>query len=356
MKREAFVEHIHVASDAAAPVVSLESVEVRAGVGLLGDRYAERRGHYSYDDRISRDLTLVAAESLEAIQAAHGIELGPGETRRNLTTRGIHLNGLVGRRFYVGDVLCVGTGPCKPCQYLADLTGKPLLRPLVDHGGLRADLLSDGVIAVGDPISVAPSAEIVLGTMNVEKARQFEIALRGLDVTVRRLEEVAPDAPAVPEPLADPVANARRKSQAYGQLLGAPILALDFALFFDELDDEQQPGGYVRRFDRRREGADDEAVLRHYIALIARHGGALRGRWEVAIAFASANILLEASISVRRTFVATPSRRRVAGYPLASLQIDARGRYISELDPDALSYAEVAKSLRRLVARGVSSR
>jgi MOSC domain-containing protein YiiM len=95
-------------------------------------------------------MTLIEAEALEALAREHGIELSAGETRRNLTTRGISLNDLVGRRFWVGHVLCQGTRLCEPCQYLADLTRKPLLRPLVHRGGLRADILRGGVIHTGD--------------------------------------------------------------------------------------------------------------------------------------------------------------------------------------------------------------
>jgi MOSC domain-containing protein YiiM len=148
------VEAIHVASTAAAPTYAVDSVRAVPGVGLEGDRYAAGLGHYQ-DDRVSRDVTLIEAEVIEELAHEHGIELAAGETRRNLTTRGIELNDLVGRRFWVGEVLCEGTRLCEPCQYLADLTGKPVLRTLVHRGGLRADIVRGGVIARGDPVRVA---------------------------------------------------------------------------------------------------------------------------------------------------------------------------------------------------------
>jgi len=148
------VEAIHIATAAGAPVRAVDGVRAIDGVGLEADRYADGRGHYQ-DDRVSRDLTLIEAEALEALAREHGIELAVGETRRNLTTRGISLNDLVGRRFWVGDVLCQGTRLCEPCQYLADLTGKPLLRPLVHRGGLRADILRGGVIRQGNRVRPA---------------------------------------------------------------------------------------------------------------------------------------------------------------------------------------------------------
>jgi MOSC domain-containing protein YiiM len=148
------IEAIHIAPAAAAPVRPVDEIRAIAGVGLEGDRYADGRGHYRHG-RVSRDLTLIEAEAVEALAREHGIALAPGETRRNLITRGVGLNELVGRRFWVGEVLCLGTRLCEPCQYLADLTGKPLLRPLVHRGGLRADIVRGGVIRVGDYVRPA---------------------------------------------------------------------------------------------------------------------------------------------------------------------------------------------------------
>jgi MOSC domain-containing protein YiiM len=148
------VEGIHVASGAGEPVRALESVRAIAGVGLEGDRYAVGLGHYQ-DSRVSRALTLIEAEAIEALAREHGIHLAAGGTRRNLTTRGIALNELLGRRFWIGEILCEGTWLCEPCRYLADLTAEPLLRPLVHRGGLRADILRGGVIRRGDQVRVA---------------------------------------------------------------------------------------------------------------------------------------------------------------------------------------------------------
>jgi MOSC domain-containing protein YiiM len=152
-KRAGVVEAIHIAADAAAPVRRLESVRAVAALGLEGDRYAAGRGHYSPDHRVSRDLTLIEAEAIERLANEHAIELRPGEARRNITTRGVVLDELLGRRFWVGGALCLGTRLCEPCQYLNDLTGKPLLRLLVHRGGLRADILQSGSIGQGDSVS-----------------------------------------------------------------------------------------------------------------------------------------------------------------------------------------------------------
>src|SRR6187431_2646233 len=123
------VEAIHIAPAGEAPMVAVERVRAIEGVGLEGDRYATRTGTWSPDPRVDRDITLIEAEVVEDLAATDGIHLEPGETRRNVTTRGIRLNDLVGRRFRVGGVVCEGTRLCEPCQHLTDQLGKPILRP-----------------------------------------------------------------------------------------------------------------------------------------------------------------------------------------------------------------------------------
>jgi MOSC domain-containing protein YiiM len=144
------VEHIHIADETGGPVRPLPSVEAVAGLGLTGDRNHRLDG----ENKPGRDLTLIEAENVEYLAREHGIELAPGESRRNLTTRGVRLNDLVGKEFWIGDVLVRGVKLCEPCDYLQDLVGKPILGPLVHRAGIRADLLTGGRIAVGDTIRV----------------------------------------------------------------------------------------------------------------------------------------------------------------------------------------------------------
>jgi MOSC domain-containing protein YiiM len=148
------VEAIHVAVDRGAPPQPRDRTRATPGGGLEGDRYARGRGTWCrHGERgRGRDLTLVEAEELERLALDVGIELAPGETRRNVTTRGIRLNELVGRRFTVGEVVCEGVRLCEPCTYLEGVTGKPIREPLVHRAGLRADIITGGEIAVGDPI------------------------------------------------------------------------------------------------------------------------------------------------------------------------------------------------------------
>jgi MOSC domain-containing protein YiiM len=146
------VEAIHLADVAAGPMRAVPRVRAIAGVGLEGDRYATGSGTYSPDPRTDRHLTLIEAEEIEALAERDGIDLAAGETRRNVTTRGIRLNELVGRRFRVGAVECEATRLCEPCQGLTDLLGKPVLKPLAHRAGLRALILTDGEIALGDEV------------------------------------------------------------------------------------------------------------------------------------------------------------------------------------------------------------
>src|ERR671916_3108524 len=131
----------------------LDVAQVRAGRGFEGDRYAAGTGTFSprAGNRPGYDLTLIAAEVLDELTAA-GQPLGFAGTRRNVLTRGIDVNALVGRRFRIGDVLCEGRRLCEPCVHLDRLSGPGLLRPLIHRGGLRADVLTDGEIRLGAPI------------------------------------------------------------------------------------------------------------------------------------------------------------------------------------------------------------
>jgi hypothetical protein len=149
------VEGLAVAPAAEAPMRLLEAAQARAGRGLDGDRYAAGAGTFSSraGRRPGYDLTLIAAEVLDELAAA-GQPLDFAGTRRNVLTRGIDVNALVGRRFRIGDVECEGLRLCEPCVHLDRLSGPGLLRPLIHRGGLRADVLTDGEIRPGAPVRV----------------------------------------------------------------------------------------------------------------------------------------------------------------------------------------------------------
>jgi MOSC domain-containing protein YiiM len=134
-------------------MVALDAARVVAGRGVEGDRYFLGTGFYS-DGQDGRQLTLIEAEALEALPATAGVELSQSECRRNLVTRGVRLNALVGKRFAVGAIELEGIRLCPPCTHLEELTRPGMLRGLTYSGGLRAHILNNGELRVGDAIIV----------------------------------------------------------------------------------------------------------------------------------------------------------------------------------------------------------
>jgi MOSC domain-containing protein YiiM len=132
----------------AATPAPVDRVRALAGRGLEGNRY-----FYDGDAPSGRALTLIAAEALEGLRADTGIELAAADSGRNVLTRGIDVNALVGRRFRVGAVECLGVMLCEPCKHLESMTQPGVLKGLVHRAGLNADILTDGEIAVGDAVT-----------------------------------------------------------------------------------------------------------------------------------------------------------------------------------------------------------
>jgi len=124
-----------------------------AGKGLEGDRYFSGEGTFSSEPGQGRHVTLIEAEAVDALNAKLGTSFAPGEMRRNIATRGIALNHLVGRDFRVGEALLRGVRLCEPCEHLESLTRAGVLKQMLHRGGLRADILEGGVIRPGDAIA-----------------------------------------------------------------------------------------------------------------------------------------------------------------------------------------------------------
>lgn len=135
------VEAIHLGAPRVPELWTVESVQAVAGKGLEGDRH-----FHPGCAAPGRALTLVAAEEVEEAG------LAPGETRRQLTVRGVDVNGLVGKRFRVGEVECLGVELCEPCRHLEKMTRPGIIKALAHRAGIDADILVGGVIRVGDPV------------------------------------------------------------------------------------------------------------------------------------------------------------------------------------------------------------
>ena len=134
------VEQIAIAAQESELPGAVDRVEVTE-TGIAGDRYAEKG-----------DITLIEAEALEAFAAETGIELSHQASRRQVLTRGIRLNDLVGKRFTVGEVEVIGRELCEPCSHLQSLTKPGVLRGMVHRAGLNADIVTPGRVAVGDRV------------------------------------------------------------------------------------------------------------------------------------------------------------------------------------------------------------
>ncbi len=144
--------HICIAEAGSQPMRELAEARLVEGVGIEGDRYATGKGYYSKLPRPDRQVTLIEMETIEAIVRDHRIALVPQETRRNLTTRGVPLNHLVGRRFRVGEVVLNGERLNVPCKYLDRLLGRELYGPLTNRSGLNCTIVRGGAIRPGDAI------------------------------------------------------------------------------------------------------------------------------------------------------------------------------------------------------------
>lgn len=135
------VEAIHLGAERVAELRTVDSVRALAGKGLQGDRHFHPEGAAA-----GQALTLVEAEVVE------DVGLPPGATRRQLTVRGVRLNDLVGKRFRVGEVECYGVELCEPCAHLQSMTRPGIIKELAHRAGINADIVTDGVIRVGDDV------------------------------------------------------------------------------------------------------------------------------------------------------------------------------------------------------------
>ena len=143
---------INIAEEAAGPMRSLPEVRAVPGKGLEGDRYFRHAGTWSDLPGSGREVTLIESEAIEALAREEGISIEPGQARRNLVTRGVAVNHLVGVEFSVGEVRLRGMRLAEPCGHLEKLTAGGVRSGLVHRGGLRAEILTEGIIRVGDPV------------------------------------------------------------------------------------------------------------------------------------------------------------------------------------------------------------
>ncbi|MGB5209449.1 MAG: MOSC domain-containing protein [Gammaproteobacteria bacterium] len=153
----AFVVSIHAAAVSGSDMFELAEAELVPGRGIVSDRHFDRPNMAPEDE-----LTLIESEQMEEFNSASGLQLAPAEARRNVVTRGIRLNEMVGREFQLGGVRLRGIELCEPCSHLAallarqdrlaELTTTDFLRLMAHRAGLRAQILNAGFLRPGDPV------------------------------------------------------------------------------------------------------------------------------------------------------------------------------------------------------------
>ncbi len=152
----------------------LSEARLVAGIGIEGDRYATGLGTYSKRHHIDRQVTLIEIEVLEAIARDRGIELLPGEHRRNLTTRNVPLGHLVGQYFHVGDCVLYGGRMNVPCLYLENLIAKKVFKPLINRSGLNCRIIIGGVVRNHDRIDWCDAASLDISVRRANEATPLE--------------------------------------------------------------------------------------------------------------------------------------------------------------------------------------
>jgi len=155
---EGTVVSIGIARAGGEAMESVDEARAVAGRGLEGDRYFLKQGSFSKTEGTGREVTLIESEAIDALERDYDVKLEYKDARRNIVTRGVALNHLVDREFRVGDVAMRGVRLNEPCNHLASLTNEKVKPGLVHRGGLRAEILNDGVIRVGDAVQAAHPA------------------------------------------------------------------------------------------------------------------------------------------------------------------------------------------------------
>ena len=146
------VHEIYVATQGSAHMQKVDEAEAVTSRGLKGDRYCESTGYYSGWDECQ--VTLIEAEELEAIAAGSGLQVLNGQHRRNIVTRGVRLDDLVGHAFRAGEAVLAFDRPRPPCAYIQSITEPGMTRALAGKSGICALVVQGGVIRPGDEITV----------------------------------------------------------------------------------------------------------------------------------------------------------------------------------------------------------
>jgi MOSC domain-containing protein YiiM len=144
---------LYISPSRGEPTRSVEQIYVAPGKGIIGDRYFRQTEIGERHPKSGQEITLIEMEAIEALCQDEGIQISPGQTRRNIITCGVSLNDLVGFIFTVGNIQLRGVRLCEPCNYLASRTDPRVLPALAHRGGLRAEIITEGIININDLIT-----------------------------------------------------------------------------------------------------------------------------------------------------------------------------------------------------------
>ena len=141
------VSKICITSKSAEEMQDVNTVEVIASKGIVKDRY------FNENNNQDIQITLIESENIDYYNQISETNIPYISFRRNIITKGIQLNDLVGKEILIGNVKIKGHRLCAPCRYLQEmLKQKNLVKKLLNRGGLRCEILTDGIISVNDPI------------------------------------------------------------------------------------------------------------------------------------------------------------------------------------------------------------
>ena len=149
------VESIYIARERGGPTVLVNQVHVVPGKGIEGDRYYRESGTSEAPTEAGFEITLTEIEAIESMRDDEGIDITPEKTRRNIITRGVALNDLVGCLFYIGKIQLRGVRLCEPCNKLASRTDSRILPAMVHRGGLRCEIITEGIIRLNDVVNTS---------------------------------------------------------------------------------------------------------------------------------------------------------------------------------------------------------
>jgi MOSC domain-containing protein YiiM len=150
------VENIFITKTRREQPHEIEAAKLEAGKGIIGDRYHERALEFlAVGDQVpSNHISVISKEELAGFLERNNAEIDYADFRRNVLTSGIDLRELIGRQFKLGSALCQGIEDCDPCVFLAATVHRSVLPEMKEKAGLRAIILEDGDLKIGDTITL----------------------------------------------------------------------------------------------------------------------------------------------------------------------------------------------------------